>query len=221
MSKLNIKEEELILSWSRGMQIDLSALQMSLIGIYLDELCEWNTRMDLTGPAGREGIVRELLLDSLLPARFLPEEGSLLDVGSGAGFPAIPLKICKPRLRIHMIESSLKKTSFLKQVIRCANLSRLEVIRGRVEADGNPLNRKGYNIITARAVAPLSKTLTWCSPYLLPGGLLVNFQGEKFKDALREGKDILESQRIVLYKDFPYRLPGKDSERHLLLFRKE
>jgi len=221
LSKTNSKEEDLILSWSRGMGMDLSASQMSLIGIYLDELCEWNTKIDLAGPADRDGIIRELLLDSLYAARFLPEEGSLLDVGSGAGFPAIPIKICRPGLRVHMMEPSLKKTSFLKHVIRCSNLSRVRVIRGRVEKDGDLLDRRGYDVITARAVAPLLKTLTWCAPHLRPGGLLVNFQGKKFENALREGEPVLERQRISLYKAIPYEVPGKDSERHLLLFNKQ
>jgi len=221
LSNLKREEEAILLSWSRDIRIDLSALQVSLIGMYLDELCEWNMRMNLTGMTCRERIVRELLLDSLFPARFLPEEGRLLDVGSGAGFPAIPLKICKPKLTIHLIEASLKKVNFLKQVVRRANLSRVEVIRGRIEADGNLLNREGYNIITARAVAYMPKTLAWCAPYLMPGGLLVNFQGSEFEDALREGEDLLKRYRILLYRAVPYKLPGKDCERNLIIFKRK
>jgi 16S rRNA (guanine527-N7)-methyltransferase len=221
LSNLNREEEVLLLSWSRDIRIGLSALQISLIGMYMDELCEWNMRMNLTGLTSREGIIRELLLDSLFTARFLPEEGTLLDVGSGAGFPAIPIKICKPKLRIHLIEASLKKVSFLKQVVRRANLSRVKVIRGRIESDGNLLNREGYDIITVRAVAYLPKILVWCAPYLMPGGLLVNFQGSEFEDALTAGEDILKRHRIFLYKAVPYKLPGKDCERNLIIFKKK
>jgi 16S rRNA (guanine527-N7)-methyltransferase len=221
LSNLNREEEFILLSWSREISIELSALQIRLIGVYLDELCEWNMRMNLTGPTSREGIIKELLLDSLFPARFLPEEGTLLDVGSGAGFPAIPIKICKPQLKIHLIEASLKKVSFLKQVIRHANLNRVEVIRGRIEANGNFLDREGYKIITVRGVACLPKSLTWCAPYLVPGGLLMNFQGSEFEDALREAEDVLKRHRIFLYKAVPYKLPGKDCKRHLLIFKKE
>jgi 16S rRNA (guanine527-N7)-methyltransferase len=220
LSNLNREEEAILLSWARDICVELSVSQINLFGIYLDELCEWNRRMNLTGLTSRVAIIRDLLLDSLFPARFLPEEGWLLDVGSGAGFPAIPLKICKPKLRVHLIEASLKKVSFLKQVIRRANLGRTEVIRGRIEADGNLLNKEGYNIITARALAHLPKTLTWCAPYLKPGGLFINFQGSRFENALREGRDVLKKHRIFLYRAIPYRLPGKDSERHLLIFKK-
>jgi 16S rRNA (guanine527-N7)-methyltransferase len=221
LSNLNREEEVFLLSWSHDIGIDLSVLQISLTGVYLDELCEWNMRMNLTGLTSREEIIRELLLDSLFSAHFLPEEGTLLDVGSGAGFPAIPIKICKPKLRIHLIEASLKKVSFLKQVVRRADFGRVKVIRGRIEADGNLLNREGYNIITARAVACLPKTLVWCAPYLMPGGLFLNFQGSEFEDALREGEDVLKRHKIFLHRAVPYKLPGKDYERHLLIFKKE
>jgi 16S rRNA (guanine527-N7)-methyltransferase len=189
--------------------------------MYLDELCEWNMKMNLTGMTCRERIIRELLLDSLFPARYLPEEGRVLDVGSGAGFPAIPLKICKPKLKMHLIEASLKKVNFLKQVVRRVNLSGVEIIRGRIEADGNLLCREGYNIITARAVACLPKTLAWCAPYLMPGGLFVNFQGSGFEDALREGEDVLKRYQIFLYKAVPYKLPGKNRERNLMIFKRK
>lgn len=220
MSNLDKEEEAILLSWSRDIRIDLSAIQINLIGMYLDELCEWNMRMNLTGVTSREGIIKELLLDSLFSARFLPDEGTLLDVGSGAGFPAVPLKICKPKLRICLIEASLKKATFLKQVVRRAHFNGMEVIRGRIEEE-NCLNRERYDIITARAFASLPKTLAWCSPYLIPGGLLVNFQGPEFENVLREGEDVLKRHRIFLYKAVPYKLPGKDWNRNLLIFKKE
>ena len=194
---------------------------MSLISMYLDELCEWNMKINLTGLTSREAIIRELLLDSLFPARYIPDEGMLLDVGSGAGFPAIPLKICKPQLKGCLIEANLKKVSFLKQVVRWLQLSRVQIIRGRIETDGNLLNKEGYDIITARAVANLTKTLVWCVPHLKPGGLLVSFQGSEFERALRAVEDVLKSYRVFLCEAVSYRLPGKDSKRHLLLFRRE
>jgi 16S rRNA (guanine527-N7)-methyltransferase len=201
--------------------MELSPVQIRLIGMYLDELGEWNKKMNLTGLTSREGIIKELLLDSLFSARFLPDEGTLLDVGSGAGFPAIPLRICKPKLRIHLIEASLKKVSFLKHVVRCAHFNRMEVLRGRIEAEGNFLHKGQYNIVTARAIAYLPKVLAWCAPYLISGGLLVNFQGREFEDALSEGGDVLKRNRIFLYKTVPYKLPGKDWDRNLLIFQKQ
>jgi 16S rRNA (guanine527-N7)-methyltransferase len=217
---LDSSEQENLRSWANSFGLELSAYQIHLFDIFLDELWEWNKRINLTGPTGRHNIIRELLLDSLFPSPFLPEDGRLLDVGSGAGFPGIPLKICKPSLTTHFMEANSKKVSFLKQVIRRTNLRRIDVIRGRIEKDGSLLHHEGYHIITARALAHLPQTLKWCAPHLMPGGMIVNFQGSRFDNALAESADVLKKHCLFLYKSIPYSLPGKDSQRHLLIFMK-
>jgi len=213
-------EQQKIFSWARDFGIKLSDYQIHLFGIYLDELWEWNKKLNLTGLSSRQRLVTELLLDSLIPSLFLPEEGRLLDVGSGAGFPGIPLKICKPQLKTQLIEANSKKANFLKQVIRITKLHEIEVIKGRIEKDGSILSHKGYHIITTRALAPLIQTLAWCVPYLMSGGLIVNFQGSKFAEALEESADIIKEYGLFLYKSVPYKLPEKDSQRHILIFMK-
>jgi 16S rRNA (guanine527-N7)-methyltransferase len=182
---------------SLGYGIELSEDQLSLFQIYLDELCVWNRRMNLTGLSHRERMVFELFLDSLIPAPHLVGTGRLLDVGSGAGFPGIPLKICKPRLKAHLLEANSKKVSFLKQVIRLLNLDETEVIRGRIEKDGGSLHPDGYHLITARALAPLGRTIAWCAPLLTPGALLVSFMGGGVKDELLPvgGYEVRENDR--------------------------
>jgi len=199
----------------------LTTPQIDLINIYLRELWEWNKKINLTGLTSRERILRELLIDSLIPSPYLPEEGNLLDVGSGAGFPAIPLKIYRPRLKMHLMEVNSKKISFLKQVIRITNLDDIETIRGRIEKDGTLLRSEGYDIITARALADLSRTLTWCAPHLKTGGLILTFKGSQVEKVLKEGSDVIHEHGLVLYKTVPYRLPGNDAIRHLLIFRKD
>ena len=103
---------------SKKYGIDLSEHQLGLFQIYLDELWAWNKRTNLTGLSSRKRIVFELFLDSLIPAPFLAKRGTLLDVGTGAGFPGIPLKIYNPRLVVHLLDANFKKGSFLKQAVR-------------------------------------------------------------------------------------------------------
>ena len=213
-------EKRNLLSWAHDFGIELSVAQIDLLGIYLAELWEWNKRMNLTGLSSRERVIKELLLDSLIPSPFLPESGRLLDVGSGAGFPGIPLKICKTGLKVHLIEANSKKVSFLKQAIRLTNLCEIEVIRGRIEKDKSLLHPEGYHAITARALAHLSRTLKWCASLLVPGGLIINFQGSQFENALRESSKVIKEHRLFLYKSVPYVLPGKDTPRHILIFKK-
>ena len=213
-------EQQKLHSWAQDYGIELSDYQIRLFGIYLDELWEWNKKVNLIGLSSRQRIITELLLDSLIPSPFLPEEGRLLDVGSGAGFPAIPIKICKPQLKIRLMEANSKKVNFLKQVIRVTKLYEIEVMRGRIEKDGSILSPKGYHIITARALAPLPQILAWCTPYLMPGGLIVNFQGSQLGKVLEENSDIIKKYGLLLYKSVSYKLPGKDTQRYLLIFMK-
>ena len=217
---MNREEKYILRSWTHNFGIKLSRSQIHLLGIYLDELWQWNKRMNLTGLTSRQGIIKELLIDSLLPSTFLPETYSVLDVGSGAGFPAIPLKICRADLPFHLMEANSKKVSFLKQVIRLTMLQGIKVVRGRIEKGKDILQPEGYHVITARALAHLSQTLTWCAPYLISGGMIVNFQGSRFEHALKESADVMTRERLFLYKSVPYTLPGKDSPRHVLIFKK-
>jgi 16S rRNA (guanine527-N7)-methyltransferase len=217
---LNQKEKEILLSWVHNFDIELSEPQIHLLGIYLLELLEWNRKMNLAGAGSRQRIIKELLLDSLIPAPFLPEKGRLLDIGSGAGFPAIPLKICKPHLNMHLLEPNSKKVSFLKQAIRLMHLWEIEVVRGRIGMDEGILHPEGYHVITARALARLPQILTWCIPHLLPRGMIVSFQGSRPEGLLKESSDAIRRHRLSLFKSIPYTLPGKDSQRYLLIFKR-
>jgi 16S rRNA (guanine527-N7)-methyltransferase len=200
--------------------IELSEDQLCYFQIYLEELCTWNRRMNLTGLSHPERMVSELFLDSLVPAQHLMETGRLLDAGSGAGFPGIPLKICKPRLSAHLLEANSKKVSFLKQVIRLLNLDETEVIRGRIEKDVDRLHPHRYHLITARALAPMAKTIAWCAPLLKPGGFLVSFRGGGIEDELKENGQVIKDHGLIIYKRIPYALPGRESERTTIIFKR-
>ncbi len=214
------EEKDLIRSCALDYGATLTTSQIDLIDIYLLELWEWNKKVNLTGLTTRKRILRELLIDSLIPSPYLPEEGHLLDVGSGAGFPAIPLKILNPGIKMHLMEARSKRVSFLKQVTRITHLDDIEIMRGRIEKDGALLRSEGYDIITARALVDLPQTLTWCTPHIKTGGQIFRFHGSRFEKALEEGAEVIQSHRLVLSKIVPYRLPEKDAIRHLLIFRK-
>jgi len=218
---LNGDELELLRNKALDFKIILSERQLKLFRIYLDELWNWNRRMNLTGLSTRRRIILELLLDSLIPAPFLPEKGIMLDAGSGAGLPGLPLKIYNPRLKTHLLETKSKKVSFLNHVIRLLRLNEIEVIKGRIEKDVKKHHPAGYHIITARALARLSQTVAWCAPLLCPGGLLVSFLGSRADEDLKESRQIVEEQGLVLEKRIPYVLPGKRSKRNTIIFKKK
>ncbi len=217
---MNKHEKQLLLACANELGILLSAVQLDLIGIYLDELWQWNKKVNLTGLSSRERIIRELLVDSLLPSPFLPEEGRLLDVGSGAGFPGIPLKIHKSGIKVHLMEANSKKASFLRHVIRITKLPGIGVIRGRVERDGKDLHPDGYQVVTARAFSPLPECISSCAPFLCPEGLLVNFQGSRSDKTIAESAEVIRAHGLILHRSVPYNLPGTNSPRRLLIFKR-
>jgi 16S rRNA (guanine527-N7)-methyltransferase len=203
-----------------GYGIVLSERQSHLLQVYLEELIRWNRRMNLTGPLTRERMIAELFLDSLIPGPFIPLTAKILDVGSGAGFPGLPLKIQGPDRDIDLLEIKSKRVSFLKHIIRLLQLRDVEVLQGRVEEIQSDLARAGYQVVTARAVADLSQVIVWCAPLLSPGGLLVSFLGSGYEGDLKYSDPMMGEHGLVQQKVIPYELPGKKTRRHTVIFRK-
>jgi len=203
-----------------GIETDLSSEQRETLSIFIKELTAWNKHMNLTGLSSTQRIVDELLTDSLMPLPYLPHTGICLDVGSGAGFPAIPLKICRPDLKFFLMEPNSKKGSFLKQVIRLCGLKQIEVVKDRIEAPSRPFPFNQCNIITSRAMAPLPKLVKWCTPHLVPGGLMVAFLGYRFKEVLTECKPLIKEEDLIIDELKPYAVKNKKPERCLLILRK-
>ena len=214
------KERNLLREKALDFGIDLSQRHLDLFGAYMDELLEWNRRINLTGLSERKRIIIELFLDSLIPTPFIPEKGRMLDVGSGAGFPGIVIKVCRPHLKTCLMEANSRKTSFLKQVVRLLKLSDVDVVNGRIESDKDKLQPDGYHFITARALAGPDRIITWCSPFLCSGGLLITFLGSGAVDELEKCGIALETNFLVVDRLIPYSLPGMRSGRTLALLRK-
>jgi len=204
----------------KGIEIDLSPGQKDLLSIFIKELTAWNKHMNLTGLSSTRRIMDELVADSLMPLPNLPDTGICLDVGSGAGFPAIPLKICRPAMKFFLMEPNLKKGRFLRQIIRLCGLKQIEVIRERIEMLSQPLPFEWCHIITSRAMAPLPRLVKLCAPYLAPGGLMVAFLGNRFEDILAECKPLLKEKGLFVHDSKPYILKGKELKRNLLVLKK-
>ncbi len=212
---------ELLRKEARHFGIALSDRQLEQFRIYLDELWEWNRQIKLVGMDSRKRVVMELFLDSLIPLPYLPIRGKMLDVGSGAGFPGLPLKICLPDYELHMVESNGKKAGFLKQAIRLLGLEGALVHHGRIEKAGGALSQAGYTLVTAKALAPFNRTITLCAPFVAAGGLLVGFLGSGLDEALESARNAMSAQGLSLFRKVPYRIPGKGSGRWICFIRRE
>ena len=217
---MNASEQEKFQAWVNDYGMRIGSSHIAILSRYLSELLKWNKVINLVGLSSRQRILSELLFDSLIPLSYLPDKGNYLDLGSGGGFPGIPIKVCKPGLKLILIEAISKKASFLKQVIRLLELRDTTVLNGRIEDNKNLLNPNGYDLITARAVSSLDQVILWCAPFLSQEGILITFQGSHFDQIPEDSQGIMKEQDLTLLKTVSYTLPGKKMPRHLLIFKK-
>ena len=203
-----------------GYGLNLSSQHLELLDKYLHELQAWNKHMNLTGIRSRERIINELVLDSLIAASVLPQRARMLDVGSGAGFPGIPIKIYRPQIDISLLEANSKKIHFLKHIIRQLRLTKIETIHGRIENAKHTLHPRGYHIISARALTNIVQVFEWCASYLLPNGLLVTFLGRQAEMDLQQHECVMKRWSLIPDKIIPYVLPGKNIKRSVVFLKK-
>lgn len=175
----------------RGLR--LGEKEEKLFRLYLKELQEWNRRFNLTAYETAGDIIVYHFLDSLLPLPFFPfREGELIDIGTGAGFPGIPLKILCPSFSLFLLEASKKRSDFLKHLIKVLGLEGVEVIEGRAEEAGRQREyRERFGIAVARGVAPLPILLEYALPLLRIGGVLIAYKGRKLGEEIKESEKAL------------------------------
>lgn len=152
--------------------ITLPSPSLSQLSCYLELLLRWNERINLTGIRDPETIVRRLFGESLCIARAVELQGSLVDVGSGAGFPGLALKLAAPDLLVTLIEARQKKCAFLKEVVRQCRFSNVEVVAERFE-DWAAKSKSNADLLTTRAVIMNARLLRAMRRVLAPGGKIV------------------------------------------------
>lgn len=203
--------------------IKLSAKQLEQFELYFQELVSWNEKMNLTGITERDQVYMKHFYDSLSLSFYLNmnETGSLADIGSGAGFPGIPLKICFPHLKLMIVDSLSKRISFLQHICDTLGLKDVELIHGRAEDVSRVFaHRDAYDVVTARAVARLSLLNEFCLPFTKKEGIFAAMKGSDPSEELTEAKRSLKELRAELHKVESFNLPVEESSRHIVLIRK-
>jgi 16S rRNA (guanine527-N7)-methyltransferase len=165
----------------------LSSAQLDQFHIYAAELRSWNERVNLTAIADETGIVTRHFLDSLRCAQSwgrAPQ--SLVDIGAGAGFPGLPLKILHPELQLTLVESIAKKAAFLRHMVDTLGLTNVEIVIARAEASGRDLaQRERYDVAVARAVAELRVLAEYCLPLCRIGGRFLAPKGARIEQEVQ------------------------------------
>jgi 16S rRNA (guanine527-N7)-methyltransferase len=208
---------ELLITGAEELGIALTVEQVNSLFILLAELKKWNSKINLTAIKGERDTVIKHVLDSLSHIQgFIPAPGlKLLDMGSGAGFPAIPIKIACPEIAVTLVESVKKKVSFLRHAIRTLQLSDAEVLDIRTEE--LPDSRHGtYDVVTARAFADMNLALSASATFLKAGGLAVLSRGPE--ESITEQK--LTRAGFIQNKKIELTLPHSDYKRAIWVFKK-
>ena len=185
---------------------------------YQDLLIEWNQRMDLTNVPPEEMAARHFL-DSLLPlkrADLFPQNARVIDVGTGAGFPGLPLAIARPDLKVTLLEAQGKRCQFLSAVCGALSLENAAVVQDRAEVLGqNPSHREQYDRALARAVAPLNVLAEYLLPLVRVGGMALCWKGPAAEQEARDGAAAAQRLGGSLGDFWEMPLPGQDT-RHVL-----
>ncbi len=175
-------------------KIPFTASKFAMLDRYHELLSEWNQRMNLTAITAIEEVREKHFLDCLCLVPLLQESKSLVDVGSGAGFPAIPLAIALPDLKVTMVEPIGKRTTFLNEVVKQLGLKNAIVVNERAE---DFVNRKlRYDAATARAVAALPILLELCAPLVKADGIVIAMKGSSGMEELQESVHAMEVLRL-------------------------
>lgn len=208
---------ELLRTGAETIGIDLSIEYIDAFFIYFAELEKWNKKINLTNIREEQDIVIKHGLDSLAYIKgFTPSRGlRLLDIGSGAGFPALPIKIIHPEIAVTLVESVKKKASFLRHIIRTLKLNSVEVIDSRTDQLSDSFHT-AFDVVTARAFAGMASVLSAGSPFLKQDGLLVLSKGPEETICEHE----LARFGFALENQIALTLPHSNYKRTIWVFRK-
>ncbi|MDD2233344.1 MAG: 16S rRNA (guanine(527)-N(7))-methyltransferase RsmG [Desulfitobacteriaceae bacterium] len=200
--------------------IILSDQQLAQFCLYGDLLLEWNKKMNLTRIVDPQEMILKHFLDSLSINQYL--DGCIIaDIGTGAGFPGIPLKIVRQDLKLYLVDSLKKRIEFLREVILRLGLKEVEIIHVRAEEMGrNRLYRAGFDIVTSRAVARLPVLLEYTIPLLKEKGIFIAMKGSQTEDELAEAKSALVKLGAEVVKVAKFSLGVKAEHRSIIIIRK-
>jgi len=201
--------------------LNLENSQVDAFMKYMDMLKEWNKKINLTAIEEDKEIIIKHFLDSLSIIPYLANENkNLIDVGTGAGFPGIPVKICKGEVEVTLLDSLDKRIKFLNEVVNNLELKGIGAVHGRAEDFGqNPQYREKFDCAVARAVANLPVLLEYCLPFVKTGGLFIAMKGSNTEEVDMSSKalDILGGEIENIYT---LTLPFSDIKRNIITVRK-
>jgi 16S rRNA (guanine527-N7)-methyltransferase len=204
--------------------ITLSAHQLQQYEQYYETLVEWNEKMNLTAITEKGDVYLKHFFDSISAAFYFDFKGEMTvcDVGAGAGFPSIPIKIAFPNIHVTIVDSLNKRINFLEHLANVLKLENIRFVHDRAETFGqNKQYREQFDVVTARAVARLSVLSELCLPLVKKGGVFLAMKAASAEDELTVAGKAIQTLGGSILKKESFILPIENSERNIILIQKE
>jgi 16S rRNA (guanine527-N7)-methyltransferase len=215
------ESKELLREGAQALGVALLPRQLEQFMEYIVLLCKWNRHINLTGLRSYREIIIKHFLDSLTPIPYLPEGARILDLGSGAGFPGLPIKIIRPNQPVTLIEASSKKVSFLKEAVRHLELGLIPIYQSYLGKGPPPLlETDPFEIVITRAVGKIINLLIAADSFLRPEGKVLFMKGPKGPEEISGLKDQIQERGFRLETPIVLTLPFLEQERTLIFVAK-
>lgn len=202
----------------------LSGEQMNQFNLFYELLIEKNKVMNLTAITEYDEVVLKHFIDSIIIYKNIRNDKieSIMDVGTGAGFPGIPLKIIFPEIKITLLDSLNKRINFLNEVIEKLELQNIHCVHGRAEDIGHmPEYREQYDLVVSRAVANLSSLSEYCIPFVKVGGKFISYKSGNIENELESAKPAIQTLNSSIDEVNKYILPKSDMQRSIIVINKK
>jgi len=206
---------------AREIGAPLTGTQVGEFALYLGELVKWNKKLNLTSLKTETEIVIKHFLDSLTPLAHIGMGSFVMDLGSGAGLPGIPMKIARPDLRIILLEARGRRVAFLNNVIRALKLKNARAIQQRADSEGFRDVMGGHlDVVVARAFGETGEVLELGAPYLKPGGSMIVMKGPRWVEEKHPRSYQCGTDRLIRKQVAELELPALGDRRALLIYEK-
>lgn len=221
-NKMEIEKfEDIFKSYLEELRIMLHKEQIEQFYTYMNLLIEWNEKINLTAITDPEEIILKHFVDSLTIATHIEENSKVVDMGTGAGFPGIPLKILREDVEMVLADSLNKRINFLNEVIKELNLKNVTTVHTRAEEFGkNKQYREKFDVATSRAVANLSTLSEYLIPLVKQNGKVIFMKGSEVDEELKNAKNAIDILGGKIEKEEKFNLPNTDMKRNLIIVRK-